>query len=83
MYNALGAGWTFVLLSGICVAGMPLSFIVIRYGKSWRDKREERAETKARGISINLGDVDTSNGDSKGAQVAPPSAEKVQAESRR
>lgn len=59
MYNALGAGWTFVLLSGICLAGLPLSFIVIKYAKGWRNAREARAAAKRAeksGVSINLGD---------------------------
>ncbi|BEI95796.1 hypothetical protein CcaverHIS631_0107450 [Cutaneotrichosporon cavernicola] len=58
MYTALGAGWTFVLLSGICVAGTPLSFVVIRYGKGWRDAREARAAAKRakKSVSINLGE---------------------------
>lgn len=43
IYQSLGAGWTFVLLSGICVAGLPLVFIVIRYGKKWREWRALKA----------------------------------------
>lgn len=59
MYHSLGAGWTFVVLSGICLAGLPLALVVIRYAKGWRRAREERAAAKrARdgGVSINLGD---------------------------
>lgn len=62
MYNSLGAGWSFVLLSGICVAGMPISFIVIRYGRSWREAREARRARKAAGVSINLGDPSDARG---------------------
>lgn len=78
MYNAMGAGWTFVLLSGICVAGMPLSFVVIRYGKTWRDAREERAKVKAVGVSIDLGDVETKEEGRKGAMPPSQGGEEVQ-----
>jgi hypothetical protein len=46
MYSALGAGWTFVLLSGICIAGLPLPYVVVRYAPDWRRKREEQAEKR-------------------------------------
>ncbi|KAG8990670.1 hypothetical protein FRB94_013187 [Tulasnella sp. JGI-2019a] len=46
LYNALGAGWTFVLLSGLCVLGSPMAFIVIKNAPEWRQRRSERAERK-------------------------------------
>ncbi|WWC69009.1 uncharacterized protein I206_102945 [Kwoniella pini CBS 10737] len=48
IYNAIGAGWTFVLLSGICILGIPMPFIVIKKGKSWRKRREDKAAEKER-----------------------------------
>ncbi|WWC60004.1 uncharacterized protein I303_102567 [Kwoniella dejecticola CBS 10117] len=48
IYNAIGAGWTFVLLSGICILGIPMPLIVIKKGKMWRRKREEKAAEKER-----------------------------------
>jgi hypothetical protein len=42
----IGAGWMFVLLSGICLLVTPLPLIVIRYGPRWRAQRAERAERK-------------------------------------
>lgn len=44
MYSGLGAGWTFVLLTGLCLCAVPLSLVVIFYGPGWRAKREERRE---------------------------------------
>ncbi|ORY24562.1 major facilitator superfamily domain-containing protein [Naematelia encephala] len=38
MYNRMGPGWAMVLLSGICVAGIPLPLIVITKGRRWRLK---------------------------------------------
>lgn len=43
MYHKLGAGWTFVLLSGMCVAALPLAFVVIAYAPGWRTYRAEKA----------------------------------------
>ncbi|WVQ94439.1 hypothetical protein IAU59_001518 [Kwoniella sp. CBS 9459] len=47
MYKALGAGWTFVLLSGIVIIGIPMPLIVIKRGKMWREKRVERRKRNA------------------------------------
>ncbi|KAK4687614.1 hypothetical protein P7C73_g2490, partial [Tremellales sp. Uapishka_1] len=40
--KVMGAGWTFVLISGICALGTPLPLIVLRYGPGWRLKRGQR-----------------------------------------
>lgn len=42
VYGRLGAGWTFVLFSGICLAGFPLAFIAEKYAGGWREKRAEK-----------------------------------------
>ncbi|KAG8855703.1 hypothetical protein FRB96_006747 [Tulasnella sp. 330] len=49
LYNSLGAGWTFVLLSGLCVLGLPLPWLVIRKAPEWRQNRLERTQRKERG----------------------------------
>ncbi|WRT65469.1 uncharacterized protein IL334_002412 [Kwoniella shivajii] len=46
IYKAIGAGWTFVLLSGICILGIPLPIIVIKNGKKWRDRRHAKQAEK-------------------------------------
>ncbi|ODN98058.1 hypothetical protein I350_07700 [Cryptococcus amylolentus CBS 6273] len=46
MYNTMGAGWTFVLLTGLVIAGSPLPIITVFKGKQWRDKRKEKKELK-------------------------------------
>ena len=44
--NAMGPGWSFVTLSGVCLLGTPLPLIVLRYGPRWRVRRVKRAEVK-------------------------------------
>lgn len=46
MYNTLGAGWTFVLLTGLVVIASPLPIVVIKKGRGWRDTRKEKRESK-------------------------------------
>ncbi|KAM0753668.1 MFS general substrate transporter [Meredithblackwellia eburnea MCA 4105] len=46
IYGAIGAGWTFVLLSGICIVALPLPFLVMKKGAGWRAQRQERAREK-------------------------------------
>ena len=46
IYNAIGAGWTTTLLSGLCIAGLPVYWLVIKRGRIWREKRKARAEQK-------------------------------------
>lgn len=40
IYKRIGAGWAMVLFSGVIVLGSPLPVIVVRYGRSWRMKRD-------------------------------------------
>ncbi|CDO75510.1 hypothetical protein BN946_scf184935.g46 [Trametes cinnabarina] len=42
--KAIGTGWTYVLLCGICVVFSPIIWIVIRYGPKWRAKRRARRQ---------------------------------------
>lgn len=46
--RVMGAGWMFVLLSGICLLVTPLPLLVVRYGPQWRARRTERLERAAR-----------------------------------
>ncbi|WVR04031.1 hypothetical protein IAU60_001030 [Kwoniella sp. DSM 27419] len=49
LYKAIGAGWTMVVLSGICVLGIPLPILVVKRAKFWRARREaKKAEKKAK-----------------------------------
>ncbi|KAI0068155.1 MFS general substrate transporter [Artomyces pyxidatus] len=41
--NALGTGWTYVLLGGMCIAVSPLIFVLRRWGPVWRERRRLRA----------------------------------------
>ncbi|KAK7001453.1 MFS domain-containing protein [Favolaschia claudopus] len=44
--DAIGVGWTFVLLGGLCVLGTPLIWVVIRIGPGWRARRRRSAEAR-------------------------------------
>ncbi|KAK4701594.1 hypothetical protein P7C70_g4635, partial [Phenoliferia sp. Uapishka_3] len=46
IYRAIGAGWTFVLFSGIVILGIPMPLAVLKYAPGWRQKREEKVEAK-------------------------------------
>lgn len=46
MFKAMGAGWMFVLLAGICVLVTPLPIIVARIGPRLRRERAEKAKRK-------------------------------------
>ena len=46
MYKHLGAGWSITILSGLCVVGLPLPFLVIARGQKWREAREDRKDRK-------------------------------------
>lgn len=35
-----------MLLSSLCVAALPLPYIVIKYGRTWRDARARKGERK-------------------------------------
>ena len=48
MIQAMGVGWTFVLLSGLCVAVAPLLLVIMFIGPKFRrDRREREARRKA------------------------------------
>ncbi|KAI0776582.1 MFS general substrate transporter [Trametes elegans] len=42
--KALGTGWTYVVLAGVCVVCSPACWLVIRYGPAWRAKRRATAK---------------------------------------
>ena len=44
MLKRLGTGWTYVLLSGICIVFSPAYFILMHYGPTWRAKRRARRQ---------------------------------------
>ena len=46
MFKAMGAGWMFVLLAGICVLVTPLPIMVARIGPRLRRERAEKAKRK-------------------------------------
>ncbi|KAJ7765089.1 MFS general substrate transporter [Mycena maculata] len=43
---ALGTGWTYVLLAGMCVVVSPLIYVVIHIGPSNRARRQRKRETE-------------------------------------
>lgn len=44
--NALGAGWTYVLLAGICLLFSPIMVIMYHYGPRWRARRRARRQAR-------------------------------------
>ncbi|RXK39057.1 hypothetical protein M231_03681 [Tremella mesenterica] len=42
MYDALGAGWTCIVLSGISTLGIPMLLLVKKRGRKWREKQERK-----------------------------------------
>ncbi|OCH87319.1 MFS general substrate transporter [Obba rivulosa] len=42
--NAIGAGWTYVLLAGPCVLVFPTIFVVMLKGPKWRESRRARRQ---------------------------------------
>lgn len=36
--DALGLGYGFLVLAGVCLALLPLPIVVMRYGSRWRQK---------------------------------------------
>ncbi|KAI0782355.1 MFS general substrate transporter [Irpex lacteus] len=42
IFQAIGVGWTYVLLGGLCILVGPFIFIVIRIGPKWRAKRRAK-----------------------------------------
>ncbi|KAK4686771.1 hypothetical protein P7C73_g3346, partial [Tremellales sp. Uapishka_1] len=47
MYSSIGPGWSMVLLSGICLAGTPLLWVVITQAPKWRKQRAEKERLRA------------------------------------
>jgi hypothetical protein len=39
MLVALGDGWTYVILGGLCVLVSPLLYVEMRWGPFWRERR--------------------------------------------
>lgn len=44
--KAIGAGWTFTLLSGICLLVVPMPLAVLKWGPRWRKRRRERVKAR-------------------------------------
>jgi hypothetical protein len=42
---ALGDGWTYTLLGGLCLLVSPLLYVEVRYGSKWRERRHQKGET--------------------------------------
>lgn len=42
--DALGPGWTYVLLAGMCVLVAPLIYVVMRIGPACRARRRRKRE---------------------------------------
>ncbi|ODO09248.1 hypothetical protein I350_02848 [Cryptococcus amylolentus CBS 6273] len=55
MYKTFGAGWTFVLLTGLVVVFLPFPIAVIRNGKGWREARLQREERKKQSVENGKG----------------------------
>ena len=45
LVNVLGYGFGFLVLAGVCLAVMPIPFIVMRYGSRWRQRCEYTSDT--------------------------------------
>lgn len=39
---AIGPGWTYVLLGGLCIAVCPLLYVEMRWGPVWRERRRKQ-----------------------------------------
>ena len=39
---ALGDGWTYTVLGGLCVLASPLVYVEIRWGPVWRERRRQK-----------------------------------------
>lgn len=70
MYNKLGAGWSFVLLSGLCIAASPLSFLVILRAKRWREWRAHQAHHTRLGAWLYRDDYEAAMQEHREAQAA-------------
>jgi hypothetical protein len=47
MLDALGKGWTYTLLGGICILVSPLLFVEIRCAPEWRERRRQKVRRQA------------------------------------
>jgi len=45
--NAMGNGWTYILLGGFCILVSPLVWVEVRWGPIWRERRRLRAQQEA------------------------------------
>lgn len=57
MYKAMGAGWMFVLIAGLCVLVTPLPILVARIGPRLRRERAEEAKRKETALAQEQGDA--------------------------
>ena len=39
---ALGDGWTYTILGGLCTLTSPLVYVEIRWGPVWRERRRQK-----------------------------------------
>jgi hypothetical protein len=49
--NALGPGWTFVLLGGLCAIFTPAVYLVIKIGPGCRAKRRQQEASRANSVA--------------------------------
>ncbi|KAI0257007.1 MFS general substrate transporter [Lactifluus subvellereus] len=45
MLVALGDGWTYTLLGGLCLVASPLVFVEVKWGPTWRERRRQKQES--------------------------------------
>ena len=57
MLDALGYGWTYTLLGGLCVLVSPLLFVEMRWAPEWRERRRLKVKRQAelQGVSSEWG----------------------------
>jgi len=41
---ALGDGWAYILLGGLCVLVSPLLYVEVRWGPTWREQRRRKQQ---------------------------------------
>ena len=46
LYKSIGSGWTSVLLTGMCIAALPLYWVIAHYGPKWRATRRAKKEVR-------------------------------------
>jgi hypothetical protein len=64
--NRIGNGWTFTLMSGICIFFSPIMFIVMRFGPKWRQENALKLENaqKKNGAKLAAATNEKAAGDS-------------------